>query len=70
MTDRHAGYVVTLESPLREDDAQATLDAIRMIKGVLSVEPIVSSPEVMAGAARARDEFRQKLYDFVREVNK
>ena len=29
MTDRHAGYVVVLDDSLREDDAQATLNALR-----------------------------------------
>lgn len=39
MTDRHAGYVVTLDKNVREDDAQPILDAIRMIKGIASVVP-------------------------------
>ncbi len=37
MTDRYNGIVVTLKEDMREDDAEATLSAIRRIKGVLSV---------------------------------
>lgn len=43
MTDRHSGYVVVLDHDMREDDAEAILNAIRMIKGVATVEPVVSS---------------------------
>ena len=42
MTDRHAGYVVTLTSDIREDDAESTLNALRHIKGVVAVEPIIA----------------------------
>ncbi len=40
MTDRYAGFVVVLDEDVREDDAQATINAIRQIKGVLGVEPV------------------------------
>lgn len=39
MTDRHSGYLVVLEADLREDDAQAVIDALRMVKGVADVIP-------------------------------
>lgn len=42
MTDRYCGFLVTLQQDLRDDDAQATLDALRQIKGVIAVEPVVS----------------------------
>lgn len=62
MTDRHTGYVVTLSSDIREDDAQAIVDAIRMVKGVLSVEPVTADPfqESMWRSRMHRD-----LYDKV-----
>ena len=40
MTDRQAGYVVTLERDIRDDDAARIIDALGMIKGVLTVTPI------------------------------
>lgn len=44
MTKRHSGYIVVLEEVLREDDAEETLKAIRMIKGVLAVSPVDHDP--------------------------
>jgi hypothetical protein len=35
MTDRLKGCVVTFDQDLRTDDAEAILNAIRMVKGVL-----------------------------------
>lgn len=34
------GFVVTLAEDTREDDAEATVNAIRQLKGVSSVEPV------------------------------
>lgn len=42
MTERYAGFYVILEKDIREDDAKATISAMRHIKGVLSVEPKVT----------------------------
>lgn len=41
MTDRHAGYIVVLDKDIREDDAEATLTALRRVRGVISIEPII-----------------------------
>ena len=42
MTDRHAGYIVTLDHDIREDDAETIINAIRALKFVATVEPVVS----------------------------
>lgn len=69
MTDRHSGYVVVLDHDMREDDAEATLNALRMVKGVLSVEPIIASPaEGLPIEIRVRHEIREKLFALVREI--
>lgn len=44
MTDRYSGFAVVLERDIREDDAQAIIDAIKMIRGVAAVEPAIASP--------------------------
>ena len=64
MTDRHAGYVVTLAADIREDDANAIITALKMIKGVVSVEPIDASPDVVVATTRIRGEFREKFWTF------
>jgi hypothetical protein len=53
VTDRHAGYIVTLPEDQREDDADATLQAIRMIRGVVSVEPVVADAALHVAEHRA-----------------
>ena len=62
MTTRHAGYLVVLDSDLREDDAAATVAALGQIKGVISVEPVTSTPEVAIARARVRLELMQRLW--------
>lgn len=46
MTERHAGYLVTLDHDIREDDAGEIIRAIGMIKFVHSVEPVPASGAV------------------------
>lgn len=65
MTDRHAGYVVTLAEDVREDDAEAIITALRMTKGVASVRPIVSDFALQIAEDRARREMRAKVVEFL-----
>lgn len=67
MTDRHAGYLVSLEVDIREDDAKAVLDALRMVKGVLRVEPVVANPVSGIEENRARHKILMMLIDAVRK---
>lgn len=67
MTDRYAGFLVTLESNIREDDAEEILTALRMVRGVLSVEPAVSSFEVHIAEERARWKLEQRLIAVLRQ---
>jgi len=64
MTDRHAGYVVVLEEAIREDDAEQTVAALKQIKGVLDVRPIINDPMLTAAEARVRQELMRKFYEF------
>lgn len=61
MTDRHAGYIVALREDLREDDAEAVMTALRMVRGVLAVEPVVASAELHIAQARADAAWRERL---------
>lgn len=62
MTDRYSGFVVTLEENMREDDAQAVLAALRMVRGVIGVEPVISNVEQVIADKRARRELGEKLW--------
>ena len=69
MTDRHSGYVVVLDHDMREDGAEATLNALRMTKGVLSVEPVVADfTAATVAEMRVKSEIRSKLYALAREI--
>lgn len=61
MTDRLKGVIVTFDNDIREDDAEAVLNAIRMVRGVLSVKPVVSSSEQHMAEERVRRELGEKL---------
>ena len=66
MTDRHSGYVVSLDHDIREDDAEAVLNALKMIKGVLSVSPVMSEMGVQMISESRRDEaWRTSLYRLI-----
>lgn len=69
MTDRHAGYLVTLAKDVREDDAEAIVTALKMVKGVLTVEPITSDGEIRIGYQRARREISTKIFELLREAD-
>jgi hypothetical protein len=63
MTDHHAGYTVTLEADIREDTAEATLSAIRQIRGVLDVQPVTATAELDIAESRANHTWRRRLLD-------
>lgn len=70
MTDRFNAITVVLEKDIRDDDAEFILNAIRMIKGVLSVKGNVNDgvSEYVA-KERVRREFRDKLLDIIYPKN-
>ena len=44
MTDRINGFLVAFDKPIREDDAQVYMDAVRLLAGVTSVTPYIANP--------------------------
>lgn len=66
MTDRHSGYLVTLAKDIREDDARKIIDALRMVRGVLTVEPVVSDLFLQQIAEQRADEaWRTRIHDML-----
>ncbi|MCP9947236.1 hypothetical protein [Actinomadura madurae] len=67
MTERHSGYLVALDHDIREDDAEAILNAIRMIKGVQSVQPVPAGAYEASIAEQRRDDaWREGLLQLVK----
>lgn len=59
MTDRYKGFIVTLSDDLRDDDAAATIAAIKQIKGVIAVKPVLNEG---IGDEMAQDRVRHELW--------
>lgn len=67
MTDRLNALTVVLEQDLRTDDAEALIQAIHQLRGVLSVEGHVADVNSTVAYQRARLEVRQLLFDTLDE---
>lgn len=68
MTDPLKGATVVFDRDIREDDAEAVLMALRMVKDVMAVNPSMSSADDWMNQARVKNEVRDKLYTALREV--
>lgn len=62
---RTAGYVVMLDEDLRSEDAAATLNALRMVKGVVAVTPVEAE---MSAQVFAVERDRLALWEEIRKV--
>jgi hypothetical protein len=62
MTDRYNALTVALERDIRDDDAETLIQAIQMLRGVLTVEGNVADPASWLAQHRARTELANKLW--------
>jgi cell division protein FtsX len=62
MTDRIHALTVFLNRPIRDDDAEAIIAAIRMIKGVADVRPHVHNVDTLYAEQHARQDLEKKLW--------
>lgn len=65
MTDRFHSLQVALDQDMREDDAQALMDAIRMMRGVVAVSGAVAGPDSWMAEERARQDLGRKLWEIL-----
>ena len=63
MTDRYNSVIVTFDRDIRSDDAEPIINALKMISGVVSVDPVVSDMEHHSAKQQALHELRMKLWD-------
>lgn len=70
MTDRIKGFTVILEEPMREDDAEAIMDAIRCIRRVGKVEPHVCTGEDYMNIELAKQNIKHTLLNQLIELLK
>lgn len=67
MTDRVNALVVVLAEDVRDDDCEAVMTALRMIRGVVNVSANVVDISDHVAQARARNELRKKLWAVLTE---
>ena len=63
MTDRYHGLVVVLDKDMRTDDAEPLMQAIRQMRGVLSVGGEVADLTTHTAYMRAKRELESKLWE-------
>lgn len=68
MTTRFHSFTVALEKDIREDDAESLINAISMMKGVLSVVGNETGSDSCIAEMRAKAKFRQALYDLAENL--
>ncbi len=68
MSDRINGVVVVLANDMRIDDAEATMNAMKQIKGVIEVKPKIVGPDDHIVATRMRVQFAQMLQQMANEL--
>jgi hypothetical protein len=66
VTDRLNGFYVVLERDIRTDDVEPLLDAVRCLRGVLSVRPNVANWESQVAEDRAKRELVTKIYEVLK----
>ena len=66
MTDRYLTLTVALEKPIRDDDAQATIDAIKQLRGVVAVTGNVADMTDWAAEQRVKQELMGKIWKLLR----
>lgn len=67
MTDRTNSLIVVLEQDLHTDDAESIINALKMVKGVLSVEANISNITDHIAKTRAKYELLDKLSNIIKD---
>lgn len=63
MTTKYSGFIVALDKDIRDDDVKSTLNAIRMVKGVIKVTPVEGGKaDVFIERVRVITEIKESLY--------
>jgi hypothetical protein len=65
MSDRYNYLTVALEKDIRDDDAEALINAIMCLRGVLKVKPNVANSNDWLAEERARNELSTKLWNML-----
>jgi hypothetical protein len=68
MSQRITALQVVFTEPIHEDDAQAFIDAIRLMRGVADVRPVETDVTAESAATTRRDnEWADRLFAVIHE---
>jgi hypothetical protein len=68
MTDRIHSLTLVLDHDMRDDDVESLVNACRHFRGVISVTPNVSDPDVHVAEMRCRRLVVTELHAFTRKL--
>ncbi len=68
MTDRIKGLTVSLTHDIRNDDCQAIIDAIKMVKGVEAVEMHVTDLDDWMARKHVKSELRDIVFEWFKAL--
>jgi len=67
MADRMKGFVVTFEEDLKGEQLEQVKNALLQIKGVITVDPVVTRIDDLMNRQRIRYELSTKLWQVLKE---
>lgn len=67
MTDRIHALTVVLDDDYRTDDVEPIVEAIKMLRGVLTVEEHVANMNDYSARSRVRAKLEERLWKVLRE---
>jgi len=70
MTDRINGFTVILKKEARQDDFEATKDAVLMIRGVARIVPHVTTGSDYIAVQQMKHNLYVKIFNFLQELFK
>jgi len=70
MTDRIQGFAVTLNHDMREDDVEHVVNALKMVKGVAAVEPVIGDIRDAMARDRVRSDVHTRIFVAVHRIFK
>jgi hypothetical protein len=70
MTDRIKGVLITFEKDICDDDAKPIIEALEMIKGVLTVKPYVTGMEDYMLYQKGHMDARKQIFEFLKKEPK
>ena len=65
MSEKHCGYTVVLDGALRKEESERVIEAIKMIKGVVRVNPVLDSSSAYCGKINERHRIINLLHKLI-----